>query len=93
MRAKLLIQKWMLIKIERLFHPQFMCDPHHVSPVDLSESTLAQESYIPFFCPLNLRKPKITGLVIFADPAGRRNFNHSPISFTFHVFWKLDGVE
>jgi hypothetical protein len=37
-------------------------------------------------------------LVIFADPAGRRNFNRSSISFTFHVLpdvgnWKLDGVE
>jgi hypothetical protein len=32
---------------------------------------------------------KINGLVIFADPAGRRNFNRSAISFTFHVLLEI----
>jgi hypothetical protein len=33
---KLSIQRWMFVKVQGLFHPQFMSDPHHVSSGDLS---------------------------------------------------------
>jgi hypothetical protein len=49
MGAKVFDSRWVFIKMEHLFHPLFMSDPHIVSSADSSQSTLAQESYIPFF--------------------------------------------
>jgi hypothetical protein len=40
-------------------------------------------------CLLNLREPTINGLVILPIQPGRRNFNHSPTSFTFHVLLEV----